>query len=313
MITVPYIGSGPYCYANSFAMIMGDHAPSTAVIETLSGGPFGMQLIGGRLPFFDPYGWDPGLGFGNLLDALGWSSTVSSGGDAGAAEARLRAAAADGPVWVGPVEMGYLAHQPEMRGPIEADHFVVVLDVGPDLVTMHDPHGFPYATLPVADFLTAWRADTLPYGEPYTLRTGFRRRAEVTETEALRSGIGAATAWLDPDPAREVPAGTLGNGDAALALADLWDAGPDDGLRGHLAYFAVRVGARRLDDAATCLARIGLDAASAVLREQARLVGALQYPVVQRDDPTVARGLRELAPTYDRLRAALADAGGVAA
>ncbi|GAB3750845.1 hypothetical protein [Microlunatus parietis] len=304
-VGLPYIGSGPYCYANSFAMIMGEHAPSTAVIETLSGGPFGMQLIGGRLPFFDPYGWDPALGFDNLLDALGWTATETSGGDEDEAEARLRAAAADGPVWVGPVEMGYLAHQPEMRGPIEADHFVVVLEVGPDLVTMHDPHGFPYATLPVRDFLTAWRADTLPYGKPYTLRSGFRRETEVTEIEALRRGIGAATAWLDLDPAREVPPGTLGNGDAALALADLWEAGLDDGLRGHLAYFAVRVGARRLDDAATCLARIGLDEASAVLRDQSRLVGSLQYPVVTRDDPAVARGLRALAPTYDKLRAAL--------
>lgn len=303
-VGLPYIGSGPYCYANSFAMIMGEHAPSTAVIETLTGGPFGMQLIGGKLPFFDPYGWDPALGFANLLDALGWTSTVSSGGDASEAEARLRAAAADGPVWVGPVEMGYLAYHPGLQGPIEADHFVVVLEVGPDQITMHDPHGFPYATLPVADFLTAWRADTLPYGEPYTLRTAFRREAE---TEALRRGIGAATAWLDLDPTREVPPGTLGNGDAALALADLWEAGPDEGLRGHLAHFAVRVGARRLDDAATSLARIGLDEASAVLREQARRVGSLQYPVAQRDDAAVARILRVHAPSYERLRAALPD------
>ncbi len=304
-IGLPYIGSGPYCYANSFAMIMGEHAPSTAVIETLSGGPFGMQLIGGTLPFFDPYGWDPSLGFDNALASLGWTSAVSSGGDATEAEARLRAAVADGPVWIGPVEMGYLAHQPEMRGPIEADHYVVVLEVGPDQVIMHDPHGFPYATLPLIDFLQAWQAETIAYGEPFTMRSGFRRIAEVTEVDALRAGVAAATDWLELDPSRTVPPGTLGNAAAAEALADLWAAGPTDGLRGHLAYFAVRVGARRLDDAATCLARIGLDDASLVLRDQARRVGALQYPVVKQDDATVVRGLRELAPTYDRLRAAL--------
>lgn len=301
-MSTPYVGSGPYCYANSFAMIMGEQAPSTAVIETLSGGPFGMQLIGGRLPFFDPYGWDPSLGFDHLLTSLGWTSTVSSGGTADEALDRLRAAAATGPVWVGPLEMGHLTHQPGMTGPIEADHFVVVLEVGPELVLLHDPHGHPYATLPVAQFLRAWRADTLSYGEPYTLRTDFHRVAAVTEEEALRAGLAGATAWLEIDPARPVPPGTLGNGAAAEALAELWQAGPDDGLRAHLAWFAVRVGARRLDDAATCLARIGLVGSSAVLRDQARRVGALQYPVVTGDDAAVVRGLRELAPTYHRLR-----------
>jgi hypothetical protein len=201
--------------------------------------------------------------------------------------------------------MGHLAHQPDMRGPIGADHYVVVLEVSHDMVTMHDPHGFPYATLPLADFLTAWQAETIDYGDPFTLRSGFRRIAEVTELEALRAGVAAATSWLELDPARAVPPGTLGNGAAAEGLADLWAAGPEDGLWGHLTYFGIRVGARRLDDAATCLARIGLDDASLVLRDQARLVGALQYPMVQRDDATVVRLLHELAPTYDRLRAAL--------
>ena len=51
---IPYVGSGSYCYSNSFAMLLGEHAPSTAVIETLTGGPFGMQLLAGKLPFFDP-------------------------------------------------------------------------------------------------------------------------------------------------------------------------------------------------------------------------------------------------------------------
>ena len=45
---LPYIGSGPYCYANSFAMMFGEHAPSTAVIEFATGSPFGMQMLGAR-------------------------------------------------------------------------------------------------------------------------------------------------------------------------------------------------------------------------------------------------------------------------
>ncbi|MEV0649536.1 hypothetical protein AB0I28_30195 [Phytomonospora sp. NPDC050363] len=302
---IPYVGSGPYCYSNSFAMLMGEHAPPTAVIETLTGGPFGMQLLAGKLPFFDPYGWDPSEGFDNVLSSLGWTSTVTSGGEAADALARLREAVAKGPVWVGPVEMGHLHHQPGMTGPIGADHYVVVLAVDDDTVLMHDPQGFPYATLPLADFMTAWAKETVAYGDPYTLRTDFARLGEVGEVEALRAGLATATSWLHLRDDVPVPPGTLGNGEAAEALAVVWAAGPDEGLRGHLEHFAIRVGARRLDDAATCLARLDLAEASSILREQARLVGALQYPAVKRDDDAVAAGLRELAPTYDRLRAVL--------
>ena len=54
MTHFPYMGSRPVLFTNSFAMMFGAHAPSTAVIEFATGSPFGMQLIGGTLPFFDP-------------------------------------------------------------------------------------------------------------------------------------------------------------------------------------------------------------------------------------------------------------------
>ena len=80
---VPYVGSGPYCYANSFAMMFGENAPSTAAIEFATSSPFGMQLVGGALPFFDPYGWTPEAGFNDALDAMGWSSAATKGGKTG--------------------------------------------------------------------------------------------------------------------------------------------------------------------------------------------------------------------------------------
>jgi hypothetical protein len=43
-MTLSYIGSGPYCYATSLAMMLGDAAPSPAELEVLTGSPFGMQL-----------------------------------------------------------------------------------------------------------------------------------------------------------------------------------------------------------------------------------------------------------------------------
>ncbi|GAA3220507.1 hypothetical protein ACFO1B_17290 [Dactylosporangium siamense] len=300
-----YVGNGPYCYANSFAMLLGSRGPSTAVIEVTTGGPFGMQLVGGTQPFFDAYGWNPGIGCDRALAAIGWTSAVHHGGDAGDALARLRSAASQGPVWVGPLEMGYLYHQPEMTGPIGADHFVVVLDVDDERVLMHDPHGYPYADMPVGDFMVAWRAETVSYGDPYTMRTGFSQVADVTETDAIRAAIPAAVDWLGMRSDAGLPPRSLGNAAAAERLAELVEAGAGDGLREHLIYFAVRVGARRLSDTADCLLLAGYPAAADVAARQARLVGSLQRPMVNGDLPAAAAALRALAPTYDQLRAAL--------
>lgn len=287
-------------------MLLGAQAPSTAVIEVATGGPFGMQLIGGTLVFFDAYGWNPEMGSDQALGAIGWTSTVSKGGDAGEALGRLAAAATKGPVWVGPVEMGHLHHQPEMTGPIGADHFVVVLDVNDERVLVHDPHGYPYVQVPIDDFMTAWRAETVSYGDRYTMRTDFVKVADVTDADAIRSIIPTAIERLSMRTGQEMPPGSLGNGEAAERVAQMIEGGAGDGLREHLIYFAIRVGARRLSDTADCLLLAGYAEAADIAATQARLVGSMQHPMVTGNLPRAAAALRELAPTYDRLRAALA-------
>lgn len=301
-----YVGNGPYCYANSFAMLLGAQAPSTAVIEVATGGPFGMQLIGGTRAFFDAYGWNPEMGFDQALGAIGWASTVSRGGERDMALARLVEAATMGPVWVGPLEMGHLRHQPEMTGPIGADHFVVVLDVHDERVLVHDPQGYPYVQVPIDDFMAAWRAETVSYGDPYTMRTDFVKIAEVADADAIRSIIPTAIERLSMRTGEEMPPGSLGNGEAAERVAQMIEGGAGAGLREHLIYFAIRVGARRLSDTADCLRLAGYTDAASIAANQARLVGSMQHPMVTGNLPLAAAALRELAPTYDRLRAALA-------
>ncbi|MFE7718350.1 hypothetical protein ACFU44_04845 [Nocardia rhizosphaerihabitans] len=301
---VPYRGSGPYCYANSLAMMMGADAPDPAVIETVTGSPFGMQLIGGALPYFDPYGWTPELGVQDALAALGWTANTLSGGDADGALGRLTALLAAGPVMVGPIEMGYLRYQPGMNGPIGADHYLIAVGIERDHITVHDPQGYPYARLPLADFMAAWRADSLTYGQPYTTRSDFTQVTRVDVDAAITSVLPRAATWLAVDPTQPMPAGSLANGAAALALADLLDNGDND-VREHLVHFAIRVGARRLTDAATCLHKVGFTDAASTMDRQARLVGALQQSVSTGDTGTSIHTLRALAPTYDNLRADL--------
>ena len=281
-------------------MVMGPRAVEPSAIEVLTGSPFGATFIAG-LPFFSPAGWDPDIGLGPAIAALGWACDRTAGGDATEAIGRLREASRTGPVLVGPVELGLLRYLPGMGTPIGSDHFVVVIELDDATVTIHDPHGHPYATLPVDAFVAAWRAETVPYpSTPFTMRAGFRRIRDVDVATALRSSLPDAVRWLDAS------AGVPGAGDTVERLAGLVAAGIDEHTHGHLVHFAVRVGARRLADASAWLGTIGHHGAAEIADMQARLLGALQYDLVTGDHRAAAAALRTLAPTYAQLRAALA-------
>lgn len=306
-----YVGSGPYCYANSLAMILGEEAPATSVIEVLTGSPYGMQLISGRLPLFDPFGWDPGQGLDAAIELLGWSCERAGGGTAEEAVERLRRACEQGPVLAGPLEMGLLPYQPGSGEAVGADHFVVVLAVDGDTVLLHDPQGYPYATLPVAAFVESWRGELISYVErPFAMRSAFVRQERVRPAEALRRSLPGGLAWLAGRTDLPVAPGTLGQAAAAERTAELVGEGLDPEVRSLMQAFGVRVGARRLTDLAACLRSLGLPEGAAVADEQARIVGGLQQPLVAGDDAALAAGLRKLAPTYERLRAALAGSLG---
>ncbi|MGN8118829.1 hypothetical protein [Labrys sp. 22185] len=203
----PYVDSGPYCYANSFAMMFGATAQSTAVIEFATSSPFGMQVLPGGLPFFDPYGWTPEASFEAALAVLGWRLWRESGSSAGEALARLEAALSEEPAWGGPLEIGHLVHQPGMTGPIGADHYAVELEVAEERVLMHDPQGYLYASPPLADFIAAWRAERGDYGEPYTMRTRFVLERAVDEVAAIREAIPQGRHWLSMTGALQVAPG----------------------------------------------------------------------------------------------------------
>jgi hypothetical protein len=302
----PYIGSGPYCYSNSLAMMLGHHAPSPSVIEVLTGSPFGFELLAGHLPLFDPYGWDPDQGLDAAIDLLGWTCLREGAEDENEAIGKLRDAVKAGPALVGPVEMGLLHNHPGFNEPIGADHFLLALDVDEERVRYHDPHGFPYATLPVAGFLAAWRADTIGYKATcYTIRSSFQRVRQVPEESALLACLPNAAAWLRQRRDVEVPPGTIGGQNATDRLAGMILAGLEPGIHGHLVNFAIRVGARRLTDAATALARVGLHEAADVADRQARLVGSLQYELVAGSAGRAAETVRTLGPTYATLAALL--------
>lgn len=303
---VSFVGGGPYCYANSLSMMLGDDSPGPDVIEVLTGSPFGFQLLNDGLPLFDPYAWDPDMGLDAAVGLLGYECDKFSGGTREQAVQRLRAASLSAPVLVGPVEMGLLAQQPEMSGPIGADHFVVVIGADDELVTFHDPHGHPYATLPLERFVDASQADTISYGQSFTMRSGFRRIRRVDASAALHAMLPDACRWLAGRTDLPVPPGVLGGAAGLERLAEVVEAGPNGDLRGHLVYFAIRVGARRANDASVWLSRLGLSGAAGIAAERSRLIGSLQYDVMARRYDVAAATLRRMADGYHELGAAIA-------
>jgi len=168
-----YVGNGPYCFTNSLLMMLGEAAPVAGVVETLTASPFGFQLLGGELPLFDPYGWNPDLGLDQAIELLGYRCRRTTHETAADALAGLESALAAGPVLVGPVDMGLLAHQPGSDRAAGADHFVVALASGEGSIRFHDPQGHPHAVLPTEIFLDAWHAEQIGYlaEDAFVMRT----------------------------------------------------------------------------------------------------------------------------------------------
>jgi hypothetical protein len=154
--------------------------------------------------------------------------------------------------------------------------------------------------------VAAWRADTIAYETaPYTMRSDFRQLHDVPVEAALWAAVPRAAAWLRGRDDLPVPPGTIGGADAIHRLADLVTVGLEAPMRDHLAHFAIRVGARRLADAATALADLGDDRAAAVATRQARLLGGLQHDIVAGSPKSAAETLRQLAPTYEEFATSL--------
>ncbi len=306
---LPYVGSGDYCYANSLYMsLLGsganpDTLPSPGFLECLTTMPFGNTYLNkAQLFFFD--GLDPHQGLTRALETLGWTCRVEQGGDEHSALERLRAAVQHGPVLLGPLDMGYLTYNPNSPFNGGADHFVVVLAVEPDHVLVHDPKGFPCATLPLENLLKAWRAERIDYiTEPYILRADFRPVEPVSRQEMIRRTLPFIRCNVQRDPGGpEVYGGVRALG---MLVHTLRTEMPDH-LASHLLYFALPLAIRRKLDAQAFLGEGNRPEAARLLEQQARLLGQAQYPGVQHEWSAVATLIEQVAMLEERFIAVCA-------
>lgn len=304
---VPYVGSGDYCYSYSLSMcLLGsganpDSLPSPGFLECLTTMPFGNTYIKGAELFL--FGApDPDEGLTCAIQTLGWTCQVERGGGAHEARERLRAALQHGPALIGPLDLGYLTynpHAPFLRG---ADHFLVVLALEDEQVLVHDPKGFPCATLPMDTLLAAWRAERIPYlKEPYSLRGSFRLVEAVSRQQMIQRTLPSIRANLQHDP--WVPQVVSGSVPALHLFIQALRKPIPEQLAGFLLSFALPLGVRRKLDAQAFLREGNQLEAAALIEQQARLLGQAQFPGAQREWSSVASLIEQVALLEERLLA----------
>lgn len=304
---VPYVGSGDYCYANSLYMsLLGsgaspDTTPSPGFLECLTTMPFGnTYLARPQLFFFD--GLDPDRGLSRAIEALGWTCRLERGGDEQKALRRLREALQQGFVLLGPLDMGHLTYHPNYPLLGGADHYLVALAVEEDHVVVHDPKGFPYATLPLDTLLLAWRAERIGYvTDGYILRADFRPVEAVNRQEMIRRTLPYIRSNLEQDPGGP---DVYGGVRALRTLAQLLRGEVPVQLAEHLRYFALPLAVRRKLDAQAFLKEGNKPAEAALIGQQTRLLGQAQYPSVQNQWSSVAMLLDQVVALEERLIAA---------
>ncbi|HEX2909138.1 MAG TPA: hypothetical protein VHO69_19850 [Phototrophicaceae bacterium] len=303
-----YHGNGAHCFANSFYMGLRSSGqtdiPEVPFLEFLTTMPFGAFYVRPAHLFFPSGpGIEPDAGINLALQTMGWTCENYHGGSEAEALAQLRTALSSGPVMVGPVDMGYLTYAPGHEHQGGLDHYIIVLEADETQVRVNDPAGWPWARLPISDFMTAWRAEAVDYGQrPYRMRWNFRREQPVSRAEMIARTLVAvrqrlAAEWSHPDLAQ--------GADAICTLAhDLRETVPDP-IAGRLIWFALPLAADRLNNAAAYLREGDAIPAADIALAAARLYGETLTAAIQHDWTTAAALLERIAPLEHDLEQAL--------
>jgi hypothetical protein len=298
---LPYTGSGAYCYANSLHMALRGalmptaDLPDPATLECLTTMPFGsMVLVTETDTMYFPNNpcTEPDAGLSLAIRHLGWACDEHHGGTSAEALIVLRKALAYGPVLVGPVDMGYLSYMPDAESCRGSDHFIVVIAMDDERVRVHDPQGYPCATLPIDHFIRAGQAESISYGRKLVMRSNFHQADNLTRTQVIKRALPAIRDGLRA----KLEGPEVFGGTAALTylINDLHSTSPQMGEL--VAVFSFQLGARRSLDAAGLLHEAGLNHAADLMSGKAMLYGEAQYPAAQRNWSAAAAVIEQMLP-----------------
>ncbi len=165
---------------------LGEEIPPSR-IEPLTGVGLGaFWLPREKLLFFSNISNPPDLGISTALRILGFDFDERSLEKPGKPPYdELKQVLARSPAILGPLDMGYLTHNPNHKYQKGADHFVLAQKIEKDQIYIHDPEGFPNVQLPLKQMELAWRAEKIPYRRGHYRYWANPRRVKSPEDDSI--------------------------------------------------------------------------------------------------------------------------------
>lgn len=97
---------------------------------------------------------------------------------------KLETFLSNGPVVLGPLDMGHLTYNPNHTILYGVDHFVTVYALDSQYLYLHDPAGFACMKVAFKDILEAWKAEAIDYKRgAYSMWGNFKKVKNPSQTE----------------------------------------------------------------------------------------------------------------------------------
>jgi hypothetical protein len=260
-----------------------------------------------KLLFFSSISNPPDLGISRALRLLGFSLEEKVTSNPGKPPfEQLRSDLASSAALLGPLDMGYLTHNPLHKRMMGADHFVLAYRFEKDGVLMHDPEGFPSVLLPFRQLELAWRADSIPYRRGYyRYWTHPRRERRPSQQELYDSTLKSyKEVYSEAESLAAKQDWTIDAAAITTLQKHLKQGKVSPAERGFMVHFSFKLAARRALDFASFFGSKQPELAR-LKEQQAEIFGALQAFAVQRKWTHVADSLEQLAQVETEFRHAL--------
>ena len=188
-----YFGDVSLCYSYSLEMALDAYGYDfkaeflEAIMVMGNGASIVKEDEQHPLVFFD--NGMPDLSISHSLKILGFDyedSYLKDGVEVDLEEIKrkLETFLSNGPVVLGPLDMGHLTYNPNHTILYGVDHFVTVYDIDDQYLYLHDPAGFACMEVAFNDLLEAWKAEAIDYKRgAYSMWGNFRKVKSPSQTE----------------------------------------------------------------------------------------------------------------------------------
>ena len=188
-----YFGDVSLCYSYSLAMALDAYGYDfkaeflEAIMVMGNGASIVKEDERHPLIFFD--NGMPDLSISHSLKILGFDYEdfyLKDGAEVDLEEIRrkLETFLSNGPVVLGPLDMGHLTYNPNHTILYGVDHFVTVYDIDDRYLYLHDPAGFACMKVAFKDILEAWKAEAIDYKRgAYSMWGNFKKVKSPSQTE----------------------------------------------------------------------------------------------------------------------------------